>query len=1094
MAVNSKRAGLLVMLIPILMLLGVGGYIIWKNLEKYEKNIESLQKTLEIKHLSMLEDALDQELLCEGLNISNNGKCGNYQGDTDRLLKSQPGTTASNTYMSHLFPLLDILNPDRKHQTQTQFNMSQLNKRVHDLRKNIATGKLHKEDLISGKAHKALIEPIENYLQSTNLASASTVEQNSLRFQKEIQKSRYSSKLENMLVSYYLSLKQSIPDDMLKIWDNYIASVSVPEADNIGEIGNIKPKIKNILQSEMFQKAKNDIEDARIDIIASHSNGDYDINYNQWNKLYGTLDNAEKNIANTITDTIATTINSSLRNNEKWFWMGIVLMLLSLLFIVLLVRYYLRAKEEDVALEQVVSNIQELSLEDTGEQAGDLPPMPKNLGDRKAVYNYLEALLKKLHQKEQEAKEANEAKSQFLANMSHELRTPLNGIVGFTQILKDTNLDDEQSEFVEIIEGSSNNLLDIINDILDISKISADKMELENKEFDLFDTVESVIDMLAARAEQKGIVLGVYIDPALGAMHTGDPVKIKQVLTNLVGNAIKFTPPNGSVSILVEPVERDTDLVKFSVKDTGIGISKEDQNKIFEAFTQVDAATNRKFGGTGLGLTLSRQIISLMGGELSVESSQGSGSTFYFSISLPRTKKEIKDDIDYSESLKVGLALPDRHIHREIDTFREKYCRDLGHAVEYYYYDDLFGNDENIILPNVMIFDHDYLQHDTDTEKVISLSCKKILITKPSLQKKLHGKEESFNAIAHAPITFTKMKNAFEALNNEGDNISKNPLTTFSIDCDLSDKYVLVAEDNPINQKLIMNLLQKFGMNVKVVENGEEAINAYKTNSFDIVFMDIQMPVLGGVEATEHIKAYETEIAKAHTPIIALTANALSGDKERYIKAGMDDYLPKPIIIEQLLRILNKYFENKHPNTFQDEAEIEDENINDFEMKLDNPQEAEEVNNSNIVELAQSEELDGNISPNSEDTFESIEIEEQPKKKEIDFDMDILLFRTSDLSREIYRRILEKLNHTVECVSDENEMLDALEKRQYRYVLYDIEPFEKIDEMLQDLIKDSGAIPIIFSPTKKETSNETVAYLDMDVSREELKHVLQKYS
>jgi len=1074
MAMNSKRAGLLVILIPILILLGVGAYFAWINLSNYESGVKSAEKIGQISRLGKLEDAIAKEFNCYAVG---NAECQKFQRYTDQIISSSGAANVSGGYLEKLFPLLYFVDQREQKHTKTS-DLSKLKSALQTLRKKIAAGEIDQVALTSANAFRTLAEPLENRIESAKVPSRLSSDQALWQFYKQTAKSRYIGQSENILLSHYLSHKKPMPKSILQTWDGYIASYFLPSLEDTGDLGRHKETLEKLLKSKAYQDAANGIEDARIDIISGHSTGEYDIGYKQWADLFATLDHTHQKVQDTAINSILTDIQNSLDTNEKNFWLGIVLILLSLLFVILLLRFYHKTKEEDSALEQVVSNIQELSLEANEDDTSLIPPMPRNLGDKKAVYAYLESLLKVLHEKEQEAKEANEAKSQFLANMSHELRTPLNGIVGFTQILKDTKLDSDQREFVSIIENSSQNLLDIINDILDISKIAAHKMELDETHFDLFETVESVIDMLTARAEQKDIILGVYIDPALESKRIGDSLKIKQVLTNLVGNAIKFTPTYGSVSVLVTPDEEDESGmgVKFCVKDTGIGISKEDQEKIFDAFTQVDDSMNRKFGGTGLGLALSSQMVSLMGGKLSVESLKGSGSTFFFTLQLSNDESAKKEQIMYGKSLQVGLALPNRNIHRDIDRFREQYCRYLGHSVTFYYYDDIFRDKRKITLPDVMIFDHHYARMDGELEMIGSLPCSKILITKPSLQNRIHDKEHLYDAVMIAPVTFRKVYNAFTQLESGLAKRTEKINTAFATDESFKGKHALVAEDNPINQKLIVNLLQKFGMDVTVVDNGKEAVEKVVNDKYDIIFMDIQMPVMGGLDATEEIKAYEAREDLPNTPVVALTANALAGDKERYLKAGMDDYLAKPIVVEKLSDILSKYFKDETVKSEEEKSM----------MEIESPSETGDTQEIVI------DEYQSNKGAVNDDVIAWVEGEKEKGEKLIDNveSTDILLYRDNALSRTIYQRILEGIGMQVDILVDKDEMIDALENKRYRYVLYDAAPFQTIQSLLIDVIESVGAEPIIFCDEMMECDAYGCKSLRMDAEVGDIKKVL----
>jgi len=1086
MAMNSKRAGLLVILIPILILLGVGAYFAWFNLGNYESGLKSAEKTEQISRLGKLEDAIAKEFNCYA---ADGAECGKYAHNTDALFMKNQTPNISGGYLTKLFPLLH-LKDEKKQKSANSSPFLETQKALKVLRKELKENKIDQKSLVSAKAYQSLIQPLEKRIQKEKFSGQLQNEQGKLHFYQQIDKSRNTAQSENILLSHYLLNKKPISDDMMQVWDKHISSYFLPNLKDADNLGNLKKPLEKLFGSKTYRDAANGIEDARIDIIAGHQNADYDIRYDQWAHLFGTMDNAHQSAQNLITRGILSDIENTLNRSENSFWLGVILVLLSLLFIVLLLRYYSKTKEEDSVLEQVVTNIQELSFDTPKDEVSNIPPMPSNLGDKKAVYAYLESLLKVLHQKEKEAKEANEAKSQFLANMSHELRTPLNGIVGFTQILKDTTLDTDQREFVSIIEKSSNSLLDIINDILDISKISAEKMELEESSFDLCETVESVIDMLTARAEQKEIILGVYIDPTLKSQRIGDPLKIKQVLTNLVGNAIKFTPSYGSVSVIVSP-DKDNETgngVNFSVKDTGIGISQEDQKKIFDAFTQVDDAMNRQFGGTGLGLALSSKMVTLMGGELAVESLKDSGSTFTFTIPLP-VDESVENPVIYTgKPMKVGLALPNKNTERDIDKFRETYCRHLGHSVHFYYYDDIFGSDASVSLPDVMIFDHYYTQKDDELEMIASLSCRKIIITKPSLQNALHGKEHLYDAVVVAPVTFRKISKAFEQAKNRSKKSDEKATDTFSANADTHGRHALVAEDNPINQKLIVNLLQKFSMDVTVAGNGKEAVEKVQNEHFDIIFMDIQMPVLGGLEATEQIKTYQEQHGLSHTPIIALTANALAGDKERYLKAGMDGYLAKPIIVDKLSEILSRYFEEKEKEKEEEANDTEEQQEESFEIVRDDK--GQEVLDEKVLD--QEIVYDGTRDNEQNDMIELDSTKEEKAANKIALESkDILLYRDNKLSRNIYLRILEELGYDVDVLDDENKMVDALEEKQYRYVLYDEMPFKNIQALLVDLIETAGARPIIFCEEKKDKDEFGCKCLSMNASVDELKNILE---
>ena len=515
----------------------------------------------------------------------------------------------------------------------------------------------------------------------------------------------------------------------------------------------------------------------------------------------------------------------------------------------------------------------------------------------------LEEITKKSIESEKEALKANETKSQFLANMSHEIRTPLNAIIGFSDILSESNLDNSEKEKATIISKSATALLNIINDILDISKIESGKFEISENEFNLNNLLEQLVQLYSVNTKQKDIRFLYTLDPNIPHFLISDETKIKQVLSNILSNAIKFTPQNASVSFKVnlKKIENNIATITFLVKDEGIGIAIDDQKKVFNPFSQADGTISRKFGGTGLGLSISSSIIKMLGSEIKLISKEGVGSTFYFDLDL---KIQDIDVIDHRK-LKYDFAI----------------C-------------GVISDNENIrdhLISTVKYFGRIY-QAEEDIE-----NCKKVDLIfcfgDPEFTEKLTKRKKFFNC----PVVFvgnkTKIQNHPEliALMDYYLDVPIYGSKIFNIMAQVKsieeshtlidqvkskNKFtgkVLVAEDNTNNQLLIRIILEKFGLNVQIVENGKLALEKVKEEIFDLIFLDINMPVMDGIEAIKHIRLYEDMINK-HTPVVALTANSIKGDREKYLEKGMDNYLSKPINNDELLKILNTYLNNEDSN------------------------------------------------------------------------------------------------------------------------------------------------------------------------------------
>lgn len=1110
MQIGLRNRLRVISLIPILILFTLASYYVYTAYISYQ-GARELQTRLEVnKHLNDLISNLPRE----------RGMTAMYMGSaspaTLKSLQAQRAVVDEKIadYQKYLTSLQQGNAQERAKAAALSETVAKLKKKIDSARPLIDNGTAKFETVFIDVYSKSQETLIEELADLTAFHFDDEINSLSATYLSLVRVSEFSA-IERGYITYILSRNTPLAEDELNRWVSLIAKADAFTLEGVRDKA-IQSELQATLYSEDNTELYTDIMAARTGILQASASGNYETESGVWFAMM-----SEKIDAIYKAEAVLTTAIDKRASLVQQQAIQILLIAVAVWIfgVVIAILGYLFAGEitsNIKNLESVLKRVAENTHDNEAEALSHTINLDTAAGTAQA-YGLLERIIEQTLNDKQYALEASEAKSMFLANMSHEIRTPLNGIVGFTELLKDTELHDEQREFIDIIEKSSENLLEIINNILDLSKIESNKLEIEEIVFNPMEEFESAVEVYAVRASEKHIDLACFVDPSLERPLKGDPTKIKEVIINLLSNAVKFTNSGGSVSVDIrrEPSNQlNRARVRFQVKDNGIGVTSEQKSRIFEAFSQADTSITRKYGGTGLGLTISSRFVELMGSKLDLESEPGRGTTFFFTLDFEEIET-LNEPLKGSFS-NINAVILESTVKKKLHTtYLKEYLDYFGVSYTTFHEKDELKLLERQVNYDLLFIDNDYVNEEALLEYAASQE-QLVLITKSYYMKKIDSLGIDIFKVLYEPLNSSKIRVTLESYDAESFNTRKQKVTRRKKFDEKNSRFAataMVAEDNIINQKLIRRTLEDLGLEITIANNGLEAFEKRKNGTFDIIFMDIQMPVLDGIEATQEILDFEEDYGQPHIPIIALTANALKGDRERFLAAGMDEYTTKPLVRSEIISLLNNFLAHKIidiktvPKSAQEITQMstkestlpkeEKEALSHEESLVVQAQEenidiTEEPGEAvtpidELPEISEElEEMPENVPSAGEEVWEKDAAEEaaivsEPAVAEdaqhSAYDADIIIAKQNILEMKLFARILDDLGYTYKTVNTAQELNDEIANRRYKLALFDKTLRELNLKDLYDIIrtnKSDISLVMLIDPSTNEESNDTM--------------------